>query len=327
NPGILPGEQTSEFYREMWDTLVVGQEWQGEFRNRKKNGELYWVSASIPERVQVQFSFSRGDYTVNADPTQLQQVITNLTVNARDALPQGGALYFKLSHLTVHAGETPPDPNMVVGEWVKLTITDSGTGIAPEVLPHIFEPFFSTKEVGQGTGLGLAQVYGIVKQHEGFILVESQIGKGTTFTIYLPSIVTRERSVTTTEVLTEIPLGEGETILLVEDNQILLEATRAVLISLNYRVITAVNGEDALNLYRDQLDKIDLILADVVMPNFDGFELVEALQQHTPPPKMLLMSGFPRDKEQTSEVKQFISGWLQKPVDLYQLAEALRAAL
>ncbi len=290
------------------------------------NEMLKFVERTISERIQVQFAFSSGDYMVNADLTQLQQAVTNLTVNARDAMPQGGALYVNLSRSILRADETPPCTGMAPGEWIKLAVTDTGTGIAPDVLPHIFEPFFTTKEVGKGTGLGLAQVYGIVQQHEGCITVKSRLGEGTTFTIYLPALVT-EADVKTAELLTGPLQGQGETILLVEDNQILLEATRSVLESLNYRVLTAVDGQDALTVYRTQPNQINLVLADVVMPKMDGFEMVKALQQQFPPPKVLLMSGFPRDTEMKSEMKQFVSDWLPKPLNIDQLARFLREAL
>jgi PAS domain S-box-containing protein len=290
------------------------------------NEIMKFVNRTIPERIKIQFTFSEGDYMINGDPTQLQQVITNLTINARDALPHGGTLLFNLSHLRLLADETPPDADMEPGAWVILTVTDNGIGIAPETLPNIFEPFFTTKEVGKGSGLGLAQVYGIMQQHEGCITVESQLGKGTTFTIYLPALM-METAVKSVEPLSTIPQGVGETILLVEDNQSVLEAIRSILESLNYRVITAENGQEALSVYRIQPDQISLILSDVVMPKMNGFEMAKALQQESPPPKLFLMSGFPRDKKIASEIQPFVSGWLSKPLNLRQLAEALREAL
>ncbi|MCB8926130.1 MAG: response regulator [Ardenticatenaceae bacterium] len=290
------------------------------------NEMVKFIERTISERVQVRFRFEEGDYTINADPTQLQQAITNLTVNARDAMPQGGVLSFDLSPLTVLDNEAPPHSGMSSGEWVALTISDTGVGISSEAQAHIFEPFFTTKEVGKGTGLGLAQVYGIVQQHKGCIAVESQLGKGSTFTIYLPALV-QEPTVIKEDRPDLLPQGQGETILLVEDNEILLEATSATLRSLNYRAITAVSGEEALNIYRAQPEKISLVLADVVMPKMDGFALAQALQQQPQPPKVLLMSGFPRDIETPAEIRQLIVGWLTKPLDACQLADALHNAL
>ncbi|MCP5097569.1 MAG: PAS domain S-box protein, partial [Chloroflexi bacterium] len=290
------------------------------------NETVQFIERTIPERVQVQFTSSRGNYTVNADPTQLQQMMTNLTVNARDAIPRGGTLSINLSRMTLTANQTLPSPDMESGEWVKLAISDTGIGIAPEALTHIYEPFFTTKGVGKGSGLGLAQVYGIVKQHAGHIIAESQLGEGTTFTIYLP-VWEGGTAVPPSHTPTSIPMGQGETILLVEDNQTLLEATRTILESLNYKAITTQDGSAALNTYQAQSDQISLILADVVMPKMDGFELVKMLQQHSPPPKVLLMSGFPRDIEMPPEMKRIVSGWLQKPIDLHQLAQTLHDIL
>ncbi len=287
---------------------------------------LKFIGRTIPENIQVQFSCAEDNYRVHADPTQLQQVATNLVVNARDAISQGGAIYFNLSCIRFRVDDVLPCFDMSLGRWIKLVVTDTGSGMASDVLPHIFEPFFTTKEIGKGAGLGLAQVYGIVQQHGGCITVESRLGEGTTFVIYLPALA-RETAVIPPNILSEFPYGEGETILLVEDNQILLEATRTMLESLNYEVITAENGEVALNVYRSQSDQIDLILADVVMPKMDGFQMVQALQQYTPSPNVLLMSGFPRDNELTAEMKQLVLGWLSKPLDIQQLSRLLREGI
>ena len=287
---------------------------------------LKFVERTIPERIQVQFTFARGDYTVNADPTQLQQVITNLTVNARDAMPQSGALYLTLSRLSICADDEFPCAGMSTGEWVKLTITDTGEGIDPDVLPHIFEPFFTTKEVGKGTGLGLAQVYGIVHQHEGCIEVESRLGNGTSFHVYLPALV-QETAVSSTNVLTSIPRGNGETILLVEDNQILLDAMQSMLESLNYRVLIAMDGEAGLDTFREHADDIKLILSDVVMPKMGGFEMVQALQEYAPLPKVFLMTGFPRDMEVPEDLNMLISDLLTKPLNIDQIGQLFREAI
>ncbi|KAA3661820.1 MAG: PAS domain S-box protein [Chloroflexi bacterium] len=285
---------------------------------------LKFVERTIPENVQIDFDFPDGDYKVNADPAQLQQAITNITINARDAMPEGGSLNLKLIRLKLRAGEKRPCANMANGEWIKLIISDSGIGIAPEAVPHIFEPFFTTKEVGKGTGLGLAQVYGIVQQHEGCITVASKLGEGSAFTIYLPALETAVPNITSPST---IPQGHGETILLVEDNKVLLEATRTVLESLNYDVCPAENGEVALDIYRSRPNNIQLILADVMMPKLDGFELVKMLQQQSPPPKVILMSGFPKDLGLLAEMKQFVGGWISKPLNVRKLAETLRDML
>ncbi len=291
------------------------------------NETLKFVQRTIPETIQVQFNFSGDNFFINADPTQLQQVITNLAVNARDAMPHGGKLYFNLGRLTLRADEIPPHPDMQPGEWVTLAVTDTGEGIAPEVLPHIFDPFFTTKKVGEGTGLGLSQVYGLIQQHKGCLTVTSQPKQGTTFTLYWPALKTALAS--PTSVAEVIPKGQGETILLVEDDQVVLEITRSLLERLNYHVLTARDGLEALSVYQAHLHQIALILTDAVMPQLDGLGLAQALQQYSPPPKVVFMSGYSSELEIEPEmIKQDIfSNWLQKPLNVYQLAKMLQQTL
>jgi signal transduction histidine kinase len=140
----------------------------------------------LPETIRLELSYQPGSYMVNADPTHLQQVFMNLAVNARDASPQGGTLHFDLEHVEIKEGDFNPCPIVSPGTWIRITVQDTGEGIPPEILPHVFEPFFTTKPIGQGTGLGLAQAYGIIKQHDGYIDVHSQVGEGSIFHIYLP---------------------------------------------------------------------------------------------------------------------------------------------
>lgn len=287
------------------------------------NEVFKFVERTIPERIQIQFTDSKGDFIVNADPTQVQQVITNLAVNARDAIPSAGFVHFHLSNLILESDETPPADKMKPGVWVKLTVTDTGSGIVPDIMQHIFEPFYTTKDVGEGTGLGLAQVYGIIKQNDGFITVDSQFGEGTMFTIYLPMVGGVSVAIPTTRD-DVIEQGMGETILLVEDNKALLDATRSMLESLNYRVYFAENGENALIEYQAFKNQIDLILCDAVMPQMDGIEFVRLLQQFSPPPKIVMMSGYPINTEITSDVGSFIADWLPKPLNVSQLAKILR---
>jgi two-component system cell cycle sensor histidine kinase/response regulator CckA len=285
------------------------------------NETLKFIERTIPETIRIQFNFAMGEYTINADPVQLQQVITNLAVNARDAMPNGGTLYFDLSRVNVVADEPPPCSDMEAGEWVRLVVTDTGSGIAPEILPHIFEPFFTTKEVGKGTGLGLAQIYGIVKQHNGCIAVDSQVGQGAAFALYFPALAAP--TTVQSKTIETVPKGQGEFILLVEDEQAVREVAHTMLEMLNYRVITAQNGVDALAVYRIRAGEIALVLTDVVMPDMDGFALASALQTETPGIKIILMSGYAR----TPEIPANITARLQKPLTVRQLAQVLKEAL
>jgi two-component system cell cycle sensor histidine kinase/response regulator CckA len=177
----------------------------------------------MPETITVQLVTEPGQFMVNADLTRLQQALMNLMVNAKDAMPNGGVVTLRLRIQKVAAGATPPLPEMPSGDWVCLSVTDTGTGIPAEVLSRIFEPFYTTKPRGKGTGLGLAQVHGIIKQHGGYIGVESQEGHGTTFTLYLPLYVTESAHGSSSE-STMKTAGAGERILVVEDNEVTLLA-------------------------------------------------------------------------------------------------------
>jgi two-component system cell cycle sensor histidine kinase/response regulator CckA len=208
----------------------------------------------LPENIEIKLSYDPGEHTVNADPTRLQQAITNLAVNARDAMPGGGMLHFGLRRITGQAGEPPPLPEMAVegtatNEWVQVTVSDTGAGIPPDALPHIFDPFFTTKPPEEGSGLGLAQVHGILGQHDGYIDVESQLNQGTTFVMYLPALPADPADSPAAALLKEslsLPLGHGETILIVEDNSMLKRVLAMTLKDLNYRVLAAKDGSEAL---------------------------------------------------------------------------------
>ncbi|MGA1199453.1 MAG: hybrid sensor histidine kinase/response regulator, partial [Candidatus Latescibacterota bacterium] len=215
----------------------------------------------LPESIEIDSDIEGDDHVVVANPTQLQQVLTNLAVNARDAMPDGGKLHISLKYVVFDHETKPPLADMPLGRWSLVSLSDTGTGISDDVLNHIFEPFFTTKDVGKGTGLGMAQVYGIVKQHNGFIDIETGIGQGTTFYIYLPD--SEDKNVKNTEQVGEAPKGQGETVLLVEDDFSVRQATEGMLRQLNYRIIPAFNGQDALGQYEKYHADIDAILTDV----------------------------------------------------------------
>jgi CheY-like chemotaxis protein len=212
------------------------------------------------------------------------------------------------------------------GEWVRIAVTDTGGGIPPEVLPHIFEPFFTTKEVGKGTGLGLAQVYGIVKQHEGHIDVSTEVGAGTTFTLYLPALLERqpEAPALETEALVQ---GQGETLLVVEDDATLREALADILELLNYRVLIAANGRDALDILEERAGEVSLVLSDLVMPEMGGQALFHAMRQRGLTLPVVMLSGHPMEKELKNLRAEGLSGYLLKPPNMEQLAQMVAQAL
>jgi len=282
------------------------------------------LERTLPESIQLGLTYGSGKHTVNADPTRMQQVFMNLAVNSRDAMPAGGWLRIALERIQVT--DKKPLPNIKAGEWIRVTVSDDGMGISAEHLPHIFEPFFTTKEAGRGTGLGLAQVYGIVKQHQGHIDVASKIGGGTTFAIYLPALSTREPAMME-PAAPELTTGNGETVLVVEDNPVTREALVDSLALLNYSVLQAANGREALVIHEQHGDEIALTVSDLVMPEMGGMALMNTLKSQNPAIKMVIISGHPL-REQIEDMQlQGVKAWLQKPLDLDQLAQVIAQAI
>lgn len=283
---------------------------------------------TLPEIIEITLDIKpdcRG-CIIHADPTQIQQALTNLALNARDALPEGGLLRFQLSQLKLKTLDPPPSPQLAPGDWVVLSVSDTGLGIEADVLPHIFEPFFTTKEVGQGTGLGLAQVYGIIKQHEGEIEVESQPGQGTTFIFYLPALITPSENFTYSPQPNMLQ-GKGEVILLVEDNANVLDVTRMMLTQLGYQVLAATNGQAGLKIYNQRAGEISLVLTDMMMPAMGGVKLSQALHDRDPAIKIVVMTGYPLENEAKALLSRGIVDWIQKPLSMNKLAQTINRVL
>ncbi|MBN1535891.1 MAG: GAF domain-containing protein [Anaerolineales bacterium] len=279
----------------------------------------------IPETIHLELKYQQGSYLIHADPTRLQQVFMNLAVNARDAMPEGGTLEFSLKRITYQAGDLSPIPDLPFGNWIVISVKDSGQGIPVEHLPHIFEPFYTTKPIGQGTGLGLAQVYGIIKQHDGYIDVQSRKGMGTTFTIYLRSLDEIDEHPITVE--TSSLDGVGVSVLIVEDDHATREALKALLEAYNYKTYIAVNGLEALTYLDEQSGSIELIISDVVMPKMGGLELYNAIQARWPNIKMLFVTGHPMDGENQKLLERGSVHWLQKPFSVQEFSQAVQNLL
>lgn len=278
----------------------------------------------LPENIHVQLNFREGEYLLRADPARLQQVFINLALNARDAMPNGGDLRFRIEHVYIESNDFQPLADLSPGEWIRVEITDTGKGIDPADLPHIFEPFFTTKPVGQGTGLGLAQVYGIIKQHGGTIDVQSHPGEGAQFTVYLPALQIHDNAVST-EMRTSLKApGKGEKILLVEDDPTARQALQVVLNTLNFQPVVAANGEEALQVLNNQPDAIKLIISDLVMPVMGGVELYRHLKNQTPRPKFLFITGHPLEGENQSLLEIGRVHWLQKPFSIQEFSHAIQ---
>ncbi len=271
------------------------------------------LSRTLPESVSLSIRIpEQKEHIINADPARIQQVIMNMAVNARDAMPEGGTLTFELEQIDVNEINLPY-PGMEPGSYIALHISDTGQGISQEDLPHIFEPFFTTKPSGKGTGLGLAQVYGIIKQHEGHIDVSSELGNGSRFDIYIPAVQLPAKATPIT-LRTFSELGAGEHILVVEDDEATRLALCEILESLGYRVSSACDGGEALNVIERENGHLDLVVSDLVMPNMGGRELYEHVSKTYPKLKMVLITGYPLGSHTRELLDREQVSWLQKPL-------------
>jgi two-component system, cell cycle sensor histidine kinase and response regulator CckA len=292
----------------------------------------------IGEKVKLDLVHSRDLWPVKVDVSQFEQVIVNLAVNARDAMPDGGKLTVRTANVTTEEAARLPYKGMPPADYVSIEVADTGTGIPPEIVDKIFEPFFSTKEVGKGTGLGLSTVYGIVKQTGGFVYVDSEPGRGTAFRIFLP------RHHPELEAAAEPASpgnGHGEgaaakpradltgqgTILLVEDEEGLRSLNARGLRSRGYTVLEASNGIEALEILEEQGGAVDLVVSDVVMPEMDGPTLLKEMRGRNPDLKIIFVSGYAEDAFARSlpENEQF--SFLPKPFTLSQLVAQVKETM
>ncbi|MDP8237636.1 MAG: PAS domain S-box protein [Candidatus Hatepunaea meridiana] len=265
-------------------------------------------------------------WQVNADPGQIEQVIVNLVVNARDAMSKGGKLTAETLNVTLDDEYARDHIEVIPGEYVMIEISDTGCGMSKEVMKQIYEPFFTTKEVGKGTGLGLSTVFGIVKQSGGYIYVYSEDGIGTTFKFYLPRVEAKADKIDRKPKIDEIPRG-SETILVVEDQEAVREYTRYILEMQRYTVLEAIDGNDAYNICLKLDKQVDLVLTDVVMPNMSGKELVEKLHELWPDLKVVYMSGYTQNAIADQGVLKPGTSFIQKPFHPKEIAVKVRQAL
>ena len=263
---------------------------------------------------------------VQADLSMMEQVILNLSVNARDAMPMGGKLTVRIDAITITNDEVQKDSEIRPGPHVCLSVSDTGCGIAPELLPHIFDPFFTTKEIGKGTGLGLAMVYGIVKQHNGWVDVQSTANKGTTFRILLPACTEDSRPADPSQNSKTTAQSRTACVLVVEDEDHVRTLTVAALRKNGYRVLEAASGKDALEVFRDHGAEIDLLFTDVMMPgNLLGDELAVRLRATKPSLAVLYTSGY---SPEVAETEFRGNGkFLTKPFTPAQMLASVRQCL
>ena len=286
---------------------------------------LKLIRETFPKSIAIEDYLAPNLWQCDGDSTQLQQVLMNLCVNARDAMPDGGKLVIAASNLSLDEQYAATNLNIEVGNYILITVTDTGMGIPPESIERIFEPFFTTKEPGQGTGLGLSTVMGIVKNHGGTIEVKSELHSGTQFKVYLP---TSESIATTETIIGEtIPSGGGELILIVDDEALIREVTQATLQTHNYRVLTASDGLEAIAIYAQQPQEIQVVLMDLVMPEMDGLTAMRALKKINPSLKLIATSGT-ATKEKVSAAELIgIKSFLVKPYTAEKLLLYLNQAL
>ncbi len=277
----------------------------------------------LGEDISLEVDFSPGPTSIKADLGMIEQVLLNLAVNSRDAMPKGGKLRINTSSVMIDESQARQNPEASIGRFVCLTFADSGSGIAPENLPRIFEPFFTTKEMDRGTGLGLATVYGIVKQHQGWIQVTSQLGKGTTFQILLPACNERTGPLIMASGEQRV-IGGTETILVVEDEVPLLKLIRHILESHGYKVLESTTGKAALENWERSRRKIDLLLTDMILPDgMTGPELAQILQESKPELKVVFTSGYDAQKLAKDLALTDGSNFIQKPFHARKLAETV----
>jgi two-component system cell cycle sensor histidine kinase/response regulator CckA len=263
---------------------------------------------------------------VSVDPVQIEQVIMNLAINARDAMPDGGKLVIKTGKTLGEDMEPDLSGETVTGTYVTVTVSDTGTGMAEEILSHIFEPFYTTKEVGQGTGLGLSMAYGTVRQSGGFILVNSRPGEGSSFRILLPAggktAVREERR----------PLhagwtSAGQTILVVEDDENVLALLNSLLRNSGFKVLSARQGSEALACLKNHRDRIDLMVTDLILPGINGLELAAQVKSGHPDLEVLYISGYSPESELIRDVQRRKKSYLAKPFDTETFLQRVRELL
>jgi two-component system cell cycle sensor histidine kinase/response regulator CckA len=323
---ITATRRAAELTRQL---LAFGRKQMQSLRVLDLNTVVGEIAAMLPrligEDIQLVFVPGQDLAKVKADPAQIEQVVMNLATNARDAMPRGGKLTIETANVVLHRDYVQKHAVVPAGEYALLAVSDSGEGIPAEHLGHIFEPFYTTKEAGKGTGLGLATAYGIVKQSDGFIWVYSEPGLGTTFKIYLPR-VHRMSDAERPQVAQSSPHGR-ETVLLVEDEAAVRASTCEFLVRCGYTVVTAENGEDALRVSRDYSGPIHLMITDVVMPKMSGPQVAAQLVAERPDMKTLFVSGYAENTVLQHGNIDVTARFLSKPFSLSTLANKIREVL
>lgn len=282
------------------------------------------LEETFPKSIAISTHIGSDLWAVSGDETQLHQVLVNLCVNARDAMPNGGLLKLSVQNLVVDTSYMQKHIDAKIGAYVLLTVSDTGTGIPPEIIDRIFEPFFTTKEFGKGTGLGLSTAIGIVKSHGGFITVSSTVNQDTEFKVFLPAFIP---STTTIEEDFEFPIGNGETILIVDDEAAIREITQKSLEAYGYQTLTATNGVEAISLYTQHPQDINVVMVDMMMPTMDGAMAIRTLKAINPQVKIVAISGLVTGDKLSELTGVDVDAFLTKPFTAKDLLITLNQVL
>ncbi len=283
------------------------------------------IQETFPKSIKVTYSiFSKDLWSISADATQLHQVLMNLVINARDAMPDGGTLSIAIENHFLDKTFVKTSIEAKIGSYVSISVADTGTGIKSKILDRIFDPFFTTKLIGKGTGLGLSTVQGIIKSHGGFIKVNSQLGKGSEFKIFLPAV--KETVAKNTEDLS-VRLGNGELILIVDDEISIQNVNKSLLESYNFRTMTASDGLEATTLFKRHQHEVDLVLMDIMMPSMDGITAIRALKEVKPSIKVIAMSGLISHSQLDDPTGLGIEAFLAKPYTTQELLVTINTTL
>jgi PAS domain S-box-containing protein len=285
------------------------------------------IENTFPKDIRLQFFIPNDTWTILGDPTQVHQILLNLCVNARDAMPHGGCLAVGAKNCVLDPHDAAMNDQAKAGRYVVISVNDSGTGIPPEIIDKIFEPFLTTKELHQGTGLGLSTVMAIVKSHEGFVNVCSEPGKGTTFKVYLPAMDSASAPRLAPSAQASLPRGNGETILVVDDEASVLTITGQTLETFGYRVLTATDGAHALGVYLQNQKDIAAVVTDIMMPIMDGPAMIHALRRINPAVKIVAATGLKTNDRMTAAYGSGLQHFLTKPYTAETMLKTIREIL
>lgn len=323
----IAGEKATQLVRQL---LIFSRKVEAERKvidiNHEIKNTISMLERTIPKMINIELLAASRLWAVNADPVQIDQILLNLGSNAADAMPDGGTLLIKTENITFDKEHMQKHAGVPTGNYVRITLTDTGKGMDQETLEHIFEPFYTTKEIGKGTGLGLATVYGIVKNHGGNIICRSNVGQGSCFTIYLPALE-QSRTVISNDYETRLKQHGSETILLVDDERPIREIASETLQQKGYNILSASSGEEALEVYSRKHDDIDLIIMDIGMPGMGGVNCLHEILKINPLAKVIIASGYFINDQMKNKIDMKASGFIGKPFKIKDLLSKVREVL